>query len=312
MTRKPVLLLALVVAACGGARSSVQPATLPQPVAKSSPSADAGSVGDAAAAAAPSADSRFDIADRGAAPRRDLARAFHAGTEQRLDLSTVTRVMHKGAELAASVVEAPVEVRIRGVSQSGVASFDAALGPFHYRTRGDPQLVRMMTQGAARAGVLGDTIRGHATITGHGLIEHAAFEGSKKDQNAVAMALAASLMSAAEELPPGELGSGARWRVHSSAQVRGDQVDLVARYQIVSLTDQDVRLRVEHEQPEFAPGPSADQPRVVKKDSEGEWLYRQGRVFPDGSEILKRPLPIPGTHDLELWSEVHLVASTAL
>lgn len=309
MTRQHLLLLVTAVAACGGARSATQPAAAPRPAASSRSSADAGSRADAGAeAAAPAAGSRFDIDNRGSAPRRDLGRAFQAGAEQRLDLSTVTRVMHKGNELAASVVEAPVDVHIHGVSAEGVARFDASLGPFHYRTRGDPKLVQMMTDGAAHAGVIGETIDGHATITAHGLVGHPVFEGKKKHPNAIAMALAASLMSSAEELPPGALGTGARWRVHSSAEVRGDQIDLVARYRIVSLTAGNVRLQVEHEQPEFAPGKSADQARVVKDDSDGEWVYRQGRVFPEGSEILKRRLPIPGTHDLELWSEVHLVA----
>jgi hypothetical protein len=310
MTRRHLLLLVSTVAACGGAHSLAQSATAPEPATSSRPdasarSADAGAEA-AADGAALSADSRFDIADRGSAPRRDLGRAFLAGAEQRLELSTVTRVMKKGAELAASVVEAPVDVHIEQVGADGTARFDARLGPFRYHTRGDPKLVQMMTQGGAKAGVLGDTIDGHATITGHGLIDQVEFEGSQKHPGPIALALAASLMSSAEALPSGKLGAGARWRVHSTAEVRGNEVELVARYRLVSLESGDIRLRVEHEQPEFAPGPDPGNAKIVKKDSEGEWDYRQGRVFPEGSEIMKRPLPIPGTHDLELWSEVHL------
>lgn len=312
MRRRPLWLLGgLLLVACGGSRPLAEPAaSAPAPVR----SADAGAPAPrpdaraepAADGAAPSADSRFTVTDRGAAPRRDLGRTFSAGTEQRLELSTVTRVMKKGNELAASVVEAPVDVHVREVGAGGIARFVARLGPFRYHTRGDPKLVRMMTQGGAKAGVLGSSIEGHARITDHGVIDDVDFKGSKKDTNPVAQALAASLMSSAEELPPGQLGVGARWRVHSTANVRGNPVDLVARYRLISLAAGNVRLRVEHEQPEFTPGPDPGNARVIKKDSEGEWLYRQGRIFPQGSEVLKRSLPIPGTHDLELWSEVHL------
>jgi len=307
MKRRLFLAIA-VFAGCGGSRPLAEPAAAPRqkPVADAgapAPTADAGEE-----AGRPATDPRFAIADRGREPRRELGRVFQAGSSERLELSTVTRVMQKGAELAASVVEAPVDVHVREVTADGAARFEARLGPFRYRTRGDPELVRMMTQGGAKAGVLGDTIDGHATITGHGLVDHVKFEGSQKHPEAVALALAASLMSSAEALPSAKLGTGARWRVHSSADVRGQEVDLVARYRLVSLGADRARLRVEHEQPVFAPGSDAGDAKVVKKDSEGEWVYRQGRVFPQGSEIMKRPLPIPGTQDLELWSEVHLAA----
>ncbi len=305
MRRRSLLFVsAVLLVACGGSRPAAKSAAHPA----EKPAVDAGAArGDGGTdARASSVDSRFTIVARGAAPRRVLDRAFRTGAEQRLDLSTVTRVMHKGSELAASVVEAPVDVHVGRVRADGAARFSATLGPFRYRTRGDPKLVQMMTQGAAKAGVLGDPIQGSGSMDVRGVIDDVKFQGPKKHPNPLTLALAASLMSSAEALPSGKFGAGARWNVHSSADVRGNHMDLVARYQIVTLGVKSARLRVQHEQPEFAPGDSADQPRLVKKSSEGEWVYYPDRVFPEGSEILRRPLPIPGTHDLELWSEVHL------
>lgn len=311
--KRLLCLATLALAACGGSRLPAAVAFKPvlTPLVDAGGPRDGAPQGRTAApadAGARASDSRFDIAERGKAPWHVLERRLSPGAEQQLDLSTVTRVMHKDSELAASVVEAPVDVQVRQVAPDGTARFVATLGPFHYRTRGDPKLVRMMTQGAARSGVLGGKIEGYARVTPRGVIEHVHFEGSKQHPKPVAMALAASLMSSAEALPPGKLGTGARWRVHSSADVRGNEIDLVARYQIVSLGAGSVRLRVEHEQPEFAPGDSPDNPRVVKTESEGEWVYYLDRVFPEGNEVLKRRLPIPGTNGLQLWSEVHLVA----
>jgi hypothetical protein len=190
----------------------------------------------------------------GAEPRRPLRYRIAAGYKDTMTMSMAMSMAMTMGEVAAPVPELPsmkitAELAVTNVADNGDVTYDLAFtGMTPEAGPGvDPSLVEAMRQSAA--GIT--TVKGIAIVSNRGVNRSARLDVDKlADPNLRQMlsSFSSSVESMSMPLPEEAVGAGARWEVRQALQSAGAATFQRGEYELVSMDERSVALRVTFEQ----------------------------------------------------------------